>query len=327
MRVLALGGTRFVGRHLVNACLDRGDDVTVLHRGRTRSPFDGQLPHIRTDRRAPTPQAARALAGPWDAVLDTSARDAPDLRLVLPLLGEVGRYLLLSTCGVYRRAPGQEIPLTERSATILGGRIDAARASAAGKLRCERLLRRRLDRTCTPWLIARLGVVVGPHDHTGRLTYWLDRVTRGGVALVPMDAAQPLRLVDVRDVTGFLRHAIEYRLDGIANVAGPLITAETFIDNVFGQVGATAVPHWVSPDFLTAQRVQPWTDIPLWLPKSNLERALMFVSSTRAEAAGLTYRPLADTIADCSADDQGVSGWLDRQREQQLHDLWLEATR
>src|SRR5205823_10282662 len=127
MKILMLGGTRFMGRHIVCACLARGDDVTVVHRGRSPSPFTGGVRHVHTDRRALTPAAARILAEGWDAVIDTSATDRADLRPVLSAIGEAGSYVFTSTCGVYRRMPGCP-PLTERSPTIAAGASHPARA-------------------------------------------------------------------------------------------------------------------------------------------------------------------------------------------------------
>lgn len=331
MRVLVLGGTRFIGRQLVTACLDRGDEVAVLHRSQSPAQFGGLVRHVHTDRRAPTQEAARVLAQSWDLVLDTSAHDVDDLRLVPAMLGAVGRYLMLSTCGVYRRTANQHQPLTERSPTILTEPVNPVRASASRKLRCERLLRRRLDHARIPWLIVRLGFVVGVYDHTQRLAYWLERVMRGGDALVPMDPAQPLRLVDAFDVARFLRQAVDKGLSQVVNVAGPPITAQNLIDCLFGYAESVATPCWIAEDFALAHGLRPWTEIPLWLPASNPERALMSVSSGRAAEAGLIYRPLTDTLADCLAwqmlHNTRSRHWLHPHREQQLLDRWRETAR
>ena len=135
MRILVLGGTRFIGRHLVAECLARGHEVTVLYRGRTPSPFVGIARHVVTDRRAPTDEARQVLAETWDAIIDTCASDPDDLRPTTTPLCAAGTYLLLSTCGVYR--PGTS-RLTERSPTIRTELTHPVRASASRKLRCER---------------------------------------------------------------------------------------------------------------------------------------------------------------------------------------------
>jgi 2'-hydroxyisoflavone reductase len=324
MKILMLGGTRFVGRHVVEECLTRGDDITVLYRGRSPSPFAGAR-HVLTDRRAPTAEAATVLAEPWDAVIDTSARDVDDLRPVLPLLSTLGRYLFVSSCGVYRRAPGRH-GLTERSPTIAADASHPVRASATRKLRCERYLRRRLDRIDVPLLIARLGLVIGRYDDSERLAYWLERALRGGDVLVPMDDRQSIQLIDATDVARFLRNAADRQLTGVVNVAGSQTTARTLVDTVLTRAGRAVTPCRVGEDFALTHRVRPWTEIPLWLPATSPELALMSVNNSRATTAGLTLRPLSDSITDAlgwQALRRGWSQrWLDHARERELLQRW-----
>jgi 2'-hydroxyisoflavone reductase len=325
MKILMLGGTRFIGRHIVDECLAREDDVTVLFRGRSPSPFAGLARHVLTDRRAPATEAMAVLAEPWDAVIDTSGRDVEDLRPILPALGDLGRYVFVSTCGVYGRAAGYPV-LTERSPTIVADASHPARASATRKLRCERYLQRRLDRTGVLLLIARLGLVVGRHDDSERLAYWLERALRGGQMLVPMDPGQPIQLIDAADVARFLRYAIDQRLPGVVNLVGSRTTAQTLLDTILAGAGEPATPCWVGEDFALAHRLRPWTEVPLWLPASSPERALMSVESIRPETASLAYRPIRETIADCLAWQRSRRGWsqhwLDQVRERQLLRQW-----
>jgi len=325
MKILVLGGTRFVGRHIVEECLRRGDDVTVLYRGRSPSPFTGIARHVLTDRRAPTVEAAAVLAEPWDAVIDTSARDVDDLSPVLPLLGDAGQYTLLSTCGVYRRAPSRH-GLTERAATIPADASHPVRASATRKLRCERYVRRRLDRINGPLLIARLGLVIGRYDDSDRLAYWLERALRGGDVLVPMDDRQAIQLIDATDVAHFLCDAVDHKLTGVVNVAGARTDARTLVDTVLTRAGRAVTPCRVGEDFALTHRLQPWTEIPLWLPASSPELALMSVNNSRATDAGLTLRPLPDSITDAlgwQALRRGWSQrWLDHARERDLIQRW-----
>ncbi len=324
MRVLMLGGTRFIGRHIVGECLSRGDEVALLYRGRSPSPFAGLARHVLSDRRAPTAEATAMLAEPWDVVIDTSATDVDDLRTVVAALGEVGGYVFVSTCGVYRRVAGCPV-LTERSPTIVADASHPARASATRKLRCERYLRRNIDRR-VPLLIARLGLVVGRFDDSERFAYWLERALRGGDVLVPMDPGQPIQLIDAADVARFLRDAADQRLTGVVNVTGPRTTARELLDGVLTAAARAATTWWVGEDFALAHGVRPWTEVPLWLPTSTPERALMSVESVRAETAGLVCRPLAGTIADClgwQALRRGWSQrWLDSARERDLLRRW-----
>src|SRR2546430_9224506 len=183
MRILVLGGTRFIGRHIVTEALVRNHEVTLVCRARTPSPFVGIIRHVITDRRAPTEEAIRVLGEAWDAVIDTCATDVDDLRPTTPLLRDAGTYVLLPTCAVYR--PGTA-PLTERSATIQAELTNPTRASASRKLRCERYLTRHIARAGGRLLVARLGVVTGAYDHSDRLAYWLPRALPRGGPLLPM---------------------------------------------------------------------------------------------------------------------------------------------
>jgi 2'-hydroxyisoflavone reductase len=325
MKILVLGGTRFIGRHIVGECLAHGDDMTVLFRGRLPSPFAGLVRHVLTDRRGPTAEAMTVLAEPWDAVIDSSGRDVECLRPVLPALGPVGRYVFVSTCGVYRRTTGCPA-LTERSPTIAADALDPVTASATRKLRCERYLHRHLGRTGVPLLIARLGLVVGRHDDSERLAYWLERALRGSQMLVPMDPVQPVQLIDAADVARFLRGAIDQRLSGVINLAGSRTTARTLVDTILAGVGEPATPCWVGEDFALTHGLRPWTEVPLWLPATSPERALLAVESVRPEVAHIAHRPLHDTITDCLVWQRSRSGWsphwLDQARERQLLSQW-----
>ncbi|MEV0134684.1 NAD-dependent epimerase/dehydratase family protein [Dactylosporangium sp. NPDC050688] len=325
MKILVLGGTRFIGRHLVAECLARGDDLTVLYRGHSPSPFAGLARHILTDRRAPTAEARAVLSEPWDVVIDTSAVDLDDVTPLTPLLTDVGRYVFVSSCAVYRRQFTTST-LREQSPTIVADTTDPTRASATRKLRCERHLRGRARRTGIPLLVARLGLVVGKHDYSHRFTYWLEHVLRGGEALVPMDPDQPVQIIDASDVAKFLRDAVDRDVEGIVNVAGRSITAQNLIEALLDRSPQPPVPCWVGERYARSQRVRPWTEVPLWLTNDSPERALMAVDSSRALAAGLTYRSLRDTIDDCLAwhtvRRSWSQRWLDPAREQHLIQQW-----
>ncbi|MBQ1050792.1 NAD-dependent epimerase/dehydratase family protein [Verrucosispora sp. WMMA2044] len=324
-KILVLGGTRFIGRHIVEQCITRDDEITLLYRGRSPSPFSGIARHVLTDRRAPTAEAATVLAEPWDAVIDTSAQDLDDLRPVLPLLTDVGRYVLISSCGVYRRDLGRN-GLSERSPTIPADASHPVRASATRKLRCERYLERRLARLAIPLLIVRLGLVIGRHDDSERLAYWLERALRGGDVLVPMPDRQPLQLVDATDVARFIRTAAEQQMTGIVNVAGPTTTARVLVDTVLTHAGRAVTPCRVGEEFALAHGIRPWTEIPLWLPATSAELALMSVNTNRAVRAGLTHRSLSDSIAEAltwqALRRRWSQRWLDRTREQLLLRKW-----
>lgn len=328
MRVLVLGGTRFIGRHIVSQLLSSGAKVTLLHRGWSRSPFGAEVTQLVDDRRAVTEATARTLAKPWDVVVDTSGHDIDHVSGPARHLGEVGLYVYLSTCSVYARPHSPATEITERSAVLRRAGVVHQHVSALRRLQCERHLDRELDARSIQLLTLRLSITVGPFDQVDRFAYWLERAIRGGDALVPMHPDQDIQLVDVRDVAEFVGALVTAgsRRTGVLNVAGPRTTASRVIDAIAVEADPQFKPRWVGEQFALAHHLVPWTEVPLWLPPSHPDRSLMAISSSKAQAAGLRYRPLADTVRDSLAwrrEHPGWSSvWLDQERETALLGKW-----
>ena len=277
-----------------------------------------------SDRRAPTAEAQAVLGEAWDAVIDTSAADVDDVAPLTPFLTRAAHYVLVSSCAVYRRSGA--VVLREQSPTITAAITDPVRTSATRKLRCERHLRRHAAWTGQPLLIARLGLVIGRYDNQQRFAYWMQHALRGGEALVPMDRGQPIQIIDVVDVAAFLRAALEGGMTGVVNVAGPIVTAQTLVESIRAVSADQLTPCWVGEQYAQRHGVRPWIEVPFWLTQHSPERALLNVDSARAHAAGLTYRPMHDTLIEC-LDWQAMSRcwsqhWLDPNREQTLLRSW-----
>lgn len=290
--VLVIGGGRFIGRHIVAAAVARGHAVTTLNRGRTTN---HGVEHVVCDRRNPTDEARRALTRDWDLVVDTCAYQPPDIGPTTAILrGRVRRYIMLSSSGVYARTRSRK-PISERSPTVSPDDPRPSVRSALGKLACESLLGDEFSALLAP----RLGLVTGPHDPTGRLTYWLERALRGGQMLVPMAPNQPVQLIDVRDVAAFVLDVAEKPVTGVINVVPPkdkIATARQLIDSVVAATGSRVAPRWLPERAVLDQDIQPWLEVPLWLPAHSPELSLMHVSGDRAADLGLTCRPLHETV-------------------------------
>jgi 2'-hydroxyisoflavone reductase len=297
---LVIGGGRFVGRHLVDAALARGDAVTVFNRGQARADWPAGVQVLQGDRNA---DLAALNAGRWDAVIDTCAyRPAEVERLADALHGRVGAYLLVSSISVYASFAQ---PNDESSPL---GRIDDpdtevvdARTYGPLKALCEAALRQRFGDDA---LILRPGLIVGPHDPTQRFTYWPARIARasdGDAVLVPGAPHDPVQFIDARDLAAFALDALHARRRGPFNVTSPRRLWGKVLETCAHVAGRQPRWVWVPAQRLVELQLQPWSDLPVWLPPDGDTAGIAHTSVQAALAAGLRLRPLQETVADTLA--------------------------
>lgn len=293
-----LGGTEFVGRAVTDAALARGWDVTVFHRGRHAPP-----PGVRAltgDRTAgPAGLAALTEGGPdWDLVVDTwsgapsAVRDAA--RLLRDRAGHFG-YVSSRSVYAYPAAAGldEDGPPVAGASPDDGGDVPYGRAKRGGELAA-------LDAFGDRALLARAGLIIGPGENIGRLPWWLSRIARGGPVIAPGPPGTELQYVDARDLAEWLLDAAANGLHGAYNTVsrpghatmGELLTA------CVRATGSDAELRWTDPEVLLAAGVEPWTDLPVWLPPGELYDTLHRGDHTKAYAAGLRCRPVGETVAD-----------------------------
>ncbi|WP_344531713.1 NAD-dependent epimerase/dehydratase family protein [Streptomyces albiaxialis] len=297
MRLLVLGGTEFVGRAVVEAALGRGWEVTVFHRGRHEPPPGVGVLH--GDRTAEG--GLKALSGPdlapWDAVVDTWSGAPTAVRDSARLLADrAGRYVYVSSGSVYAfpAAPGrgEDRPVVEGSPDD-GGDVDYARAKRGGELAATDAFGERA-------LLVRAGLILGPWENIGRLPWWLNRVARGGEILAPGPPGLELQYIDVRDLADWTLDAAEAGLHGPYGLVSPPghTTMRELMETMVRVTGADAELRWADPDFLTRAGVEPWTELPVWVPPGgDLYDTLHRSDVTKALAAGLRCRPFAETAA------------------------------
>jgi 2'-hydroxyisoflavone reductase len=303
MRLLILGGTRFLGRHLAALALDRGHQVSLLHRGQSGPGLFPQAEHLITDRNGDL----SLLAGRrWDAAIDTSAYLPRQVRhLAAHLAGQVGQYQLISTISVYddaaRALTSEDAPLRRLDVPT----IETVSGDTYGGLKalCEEAAVHAFgDAHC---LVARPGLIVGPFDPTGRFSWWVQRLMQGGEVLAPGDPQAPAQFLDARDAAAWLvKQAEAGNSSGRYNLCGPVepTTMGQWLEAAKRSVAPGASPirfTWVSEPFLTEHGVQPWTELPLWLPQA--QAGLHRMDIRRAVAAGLLTRPTEHTVADTAA--------------------------
>ena len=288
MNILVLGGTVFLGRHYVAAALARGHAVTLFNRGRHEPGLFPEAEKLRGDR----DQDLSALRGrSFDAVFDPSGYRPEQVRAVLQALG--GRsphYAFVSSISAYGSfPPGRSCD--EGSALAQG-----SQGYGALKARCEEALAEALPGRAA---VVRPGLIAGPHDPTDRFTYWPRRMSRGGEVLAPGRPERPIQFIDVRDLAHWCVLLAEQRRDGIFNAVGPgsRLSMGGFLEACRLALGSQARLHWVPDEELAAAGVKPWTELPLWIPDADPDSGgMLLADNRRAIAAGLSFRPLADTI-------------------------------
>jgi len=301
MRLLVLGGTRFLGRAVVDDAVSRGYDVTTFSRGLSGHPRPG-AEALRGDRT--NADDLRQLGQrEWDVVVDTSSiAPAHVLASAQILADRVQHYTYISTISVYSQWPRE--PATEES-PVLDCPPDATgtvETLGYGELKAgsERAVAAMLPGRC---LIVRPGLIVGPHEDVGRLPWWLARLARGGTVLAPGEPGRTVRMTDARDLASWVVDNTRRGLPATINVPGPegvtfgelLITCARFT-GADGHPAATL--RWVPDDVLLAAGVQPWMELPMWVPGTPDLAAIWDVSGDRALRTGMRYRPLTDTVHD-----------------------------
>jgi 2'-hydroxyisoflavone reductase len=325
MRVLVLGGSWFVGAAVVEAACAAGHEVTVFNRGRTPAQYPPGVRQVHGDRQDPRSLAELAGHGPWEAVVDVAGSVPAVVRDSARALAEAaGRYVFVSTVSVYRDWPHE--PVTETSPLHLGD-PDATEAPpgtpgpiAYGMLKagCEAAVAREYppERRVT----VRPGVVLGPGEYVGRVPWWLDRMQRGGRVLAPGRPDRGIQPVDVRDLAGFLLRLAEIGTPGVFNIAPPQ-GRETYgglLNACLDAVHANDTNprprlEWVDEQWLAAQSVRQWTELPLW----RIPAGTWTMDVAAATTGGLTCRPLADTVRD-------VWAWLQAGRAPVSHPRWAD---
>ncbi|WP_373044881.1 NAD-dependent epimerase/dehydratase family protein [Vulgatibacter sp.] len=334
MRLLVLGGTIFLGRHVVEAALERGHEVTTFTRGTTPGLFP-QVEELHGDRDG----RLDALRGrSWDAVIDTSGYVPRVVRQSAALLaGSVGHYVFVSSLSVY---PDLVTPDLAEDAPLAvledPASEDVPRDYGALKAACEQVVEEHFPGRA---LQARAGLIVGPWDQVDRFNHWVRRVAAGDAFLAPGMPRDPLQLIDVRDLAAWLVEAAARGTAGAFNATGPVRPHRfgEFLGTLGTALGSDAQPVWVSHEFLAAEGTRPMDGVPFWIPPEA--QGFMRRDVRKAIAHGLRFRPLAETARDTWAwlqqvpQPQGrkvgvpIVNDLTSGRERELLERWAERHR
>jgi 2'-hydroxyisoflavone reductase len=332
--ILILGGTGFIGPYQVRYALERGHTVTLFNRGRTNPQLFPDVEKLVGDRAGDL----SALEGrTWDAVIDNSATDPTWVERSAGLLATtVQTYVFVSTRSVYYDT--SRVPMTVDAAVFShentkvepGARLPYGLSKALAEQAAQKHFPSRA-------LVVRPSLIVGPGDLTDRFTYWPVRIERGGEILAPGDGADPVQIIDARDLSEWMIRLVEDRVTGVYNALGPR-TPRSFDELLHGIKAVTtadATFTWVDTDFLLAHDVQPYREMPVWMPARDGREGFGRFDISREVALGLTFRPLAVTARDTleyyhaqpAERQERLRAGITAERELEILKLWHERQR
>ncbi len=326
MRILVLGGTVFLGRHVVDAARARGHEITLFNRGQSNADLFPDLENLRGDRDGGL-DVLRAGERKWDAVIDTCGFVPRLVRASAECLRDAAEhYIFVSTQSVYSDADPDTVGQDESAAlaTIEDETVEQVTGETYGALKalCERAAEEAMPGRVTN---VRSGLIVGPHDPSDRFTYWPVRVAAGGEVLAPAPPDWPVEFVDARDLAAWIVHAAEQKTSGTFNTAGPTTPRQQFgrlLAACREVAGNDATITWAALDWLEKRGATPWADLPL----RATERAFTTRTPARAMAAGFECRPMEQTIRDTHAwaqdTNRNMKTGLTRKRETELLQDW-----
>jgi 2'-hydroxyisoflavone reductase len=331
MRVLILGGTQFLGRHLVDSALARGHTVTTFTRGKHDDVLPPTVERLTGNRDGDTSALADRR---WDAVIDTSGYVPRVVGSSARLLADqTDFYVFVSSISVYKDWPSvSAIDESHAVGTLEDLSVEEVNGETYGPLKalCEREIETAFENRCA---IVRPGLIVGPYDPTNRFTYWPDRVARGGEVLAPGRPENLTQIIDARDLANWLVTLAERQTTGTFNATGPNypLTMLSALETMRDASGSDVRFTWVTDEFLERNEVGAWMEMPLWIPEKE-GPGVGDVNCGRALTAGLTFRPLEETVRDTlawrktlPADAEWPAG-LQSDRERELLALWHSET-
>ncbi|MDB4953383.1 MAG: dependent epimerase/dehydratase family [Myxococcales bacterium] len=297
--ILVLGGTGFLGPHVVKAAVARGHTLTLFNRGKTHPGLFPDIEKLQGDRDG----KLDALKGrTWDAVVDPSGYVPRIVKLSAELLApNVGQYVFISTISVYK----DPFPIGGDESAPVQTLDDPTNEDVGKNYGALKALSEKAAETAMPGKVTnvRSGLIIGPGDPTGRFTHWPSRMADGGEVIGPGDGTTPAQYIDGRDLGEWIIHAIENQTFGTYNALGPgkPITMKAVLDRCNEAAGNKAKITWVDGKFLTAHEVSGWSDMPMWIDNTGEDAGFGTMANARGVAAGMKFRPVLETARDTLA--------------------------
>lgn len=341
MKILIIGGTIFLGRHLVAAAQNRNHEITLFHRGKHLSEGTENVEEIYGDR---NDDLGKLKNRSWDAVIDTCGYLPQTVKASAEALKDsAGQYIFISSISAYAGFTNSNYDETAPLATLteeqkskankidLKGKITAVTLEemyGALKVLCEQEAQRVFTGKA---LIVRSGLIVGSFDTTDRFTYWVMRIARNGEVLAPGTPNRFVQFIDVRDLSEWIIRMVENKESGIYNATGkPFeLTMEKVLEQIKTVSQSDAIFTWVDENFLKREKVQEWSEMPLYLPES-VKEAQGFLSANidKALRTGIKFHALSDTIQDIltwqKTESAELKAGITAERETELLRKWLK---
>lgn len=303
MRILIIGGTVFLGRHLVTEALKRGHHVTTFNRGTHDLDEQSAVVKVKGDRETDIHLLAQQK---WDAIIDTCGQAPQTVQKSASALHQCApHYTFISSISAYKAFP--KPGLNEANELRDADEENYGDQKAA----CERVVLKEANAS----LIVRPGLIVGPYDPSDRFTYWPTRIKRGGAVLAPGRPQRQIQFIDVRDLSAWIIECLEQRTTGAFNATGPndVLTMLEFLNLCRKSLNETAELVWYSDQELLDLKIDPWMQMPLWVPESDEEHlGFMALDCSKAWTSGLKSRRIEETVADTLAWDQTRDPQADR---------------
>jgi 2'-hydroxyisoflavone reductase len=340
MKILILGGSRFLGKAMVEEGLKRGHDITIFNRGNNKEGLS-DVEQLIGDREGDVSQLKNR---DWDVVMDTCGFAPRHMSKMAAVLGDnIEHYTYISSISVYKdwipHSISEDYPLQSMTQGQLKeveeGRVSPYEYYGALKALCE-------AEAETYWpgrvLHIRAGQLVGPFDYTDRLPYWVQRVAEGGNIVVPGRTDRPIQLIDVKDIAAWVFDMAAKRKAGTFNMTGPdyTLTMEQLLSTCKEVTQSNAQFVWTDEKFILDQKIQPWTEMPLWIPEyfpldgeTGPWKGSFCISIEKAVDAGLSFRPLENTIYDVyqwekTRQNTERKAGISREREEELLKVWIQ---
>lgn len=339
MKILIIGGTKFIGRHLINAALEISHEVTIFHRGKHSNENIKNVEEVFGDRNS---DLEKLINRKWDVCLDTCGYLPQTVKASAEFLkGSVERYVFISSISAYADFTKTDFdettelaqlteeqekefakidPKSELNGMVLGEMYGAL------KVLCEEAVLKVFGEKA---LIIRPGLIIGEYDFTDRFTYWVVRVSQGGEVLAPGNPQKNVQFIDAKDLAEWTVKMIENKESGIYNANGkPFeLTFGKMLEEIKTASKSDAKFVWVNEDFLKKEKVAPWSDLPLYLPESVVEmKGFLAANIDKALKKNLKLRPIQDTVLETlnwrKTQNDALKAGLSVEKENELIRKW-----